>query len=78
VGRLYFAGEHCSVEAHGFMEGGCETGEAAARQILHDLGMGREEVAVRGYTGETIARLSMFSRQRARTGAAERVAGALP
>lgn len=37
VGRLYFAGEHCSLEAQGFMEGGCETGEAAAREILASL-----------------------------------------
>jgi monoamine oxidase len=38
VGRLYFAGEHCSLEAQGFMEGGCETGEAAAREVLASLG----------------------------------------
>jgi monoamine oxidase len=37
VGRLHFAGEHCSLEAQGFMEGGCETGEAAARAVLADL-----------------------------------------
>jgi monoamine oxidase len=30
VGRLYFAGEHCSLGAQGFMEGGCETGQRAA------------------------------------------------
>ena len=34
VDRLYFAGEHCSRAAQGFMEGGCETGERAAREIL--------------------------------------------
>jgi monoamine oxidase len=34
VGRLFFAGEHCSTRAQGFMEGGCETGEAAARAVL--------------------------------------------
>ena len=39
VGRLHFAGEHCSLEAQGFMEGGCETGEAAALEILGDLGI---------------------------------------
>lgn len=38
VGMLFFAGEHCSGEAQGFMEGGCETGEAAAAQILESLG----------------------------------------
>ena len=40
VGRLHFAGEHCSLEAQGFMEGGCETGEAAARAILEGRGLG--------------------------------------
>jgi monoamine oxidase len=39
VRRLHFAGEHCSLEAQGFMEGGCETGEAVAREILGDLGI---------------------------------------
>lgn len=40
VGNLHFAGEHCSLAAQGFMEGGCETGEAVAREILADLGLG--------------------------------------
>jgi monoamine oxidase len=39
VDRLFFAGEHCSLEAQGFMEGGCETGEAAAAGILRSLGI---------------------------------------
>lgn len=37
VGRLFFAGEHCSLAAQGFMEGGCESGEAAAMAILSSL-----------------------------------------
>ncbi len=37
VGNLHFIGEHCSLEAQGFMEGGCETGERAAREILATL-----------------------------------------
>lgn len=37
VGNLLFAGEHCSLEHQGYMEGGCETGEIAAREILQDL-----------------------------------------
>lgn len=37
AGNIHFAGEHCSAEAAGFMEGGCETGERAAREILADL-----------------------------------------
>ena len=39
VGNLFFAGEHCSVGAQGYMEGGCETGEIAAFQIMQDLGL---------------------------------------
>ncbi|HSM05909.1 MAG TPA: FAD-dependent oxidoreductase [Longimicrobiales bacterium] len=40
VEGLHFAGEHCSLEAQGFMEGGCETGERAAREVLAALGSG--------------------------------------
>lgn len=40
VRRLHFAGEHCSAAAQGFMEGGCETGERAAHEILGELGLG--------------------------------------
>lgn len=39
VGNLFFAGEHTSLEYQGFMEGGCETGESTALQILEDLGL---------------------------------------
>lgn len=41
VGRLHFAGEHCSLSAQGFMEGGCETGEAAASAILQQMGVSK-------------------------------------
>jgi monoamine oxidase len=41
VGRLHFAGEHCSLTAQGFMEGGCETGEAAAAAILRQMAVSR-------------------------------------
>jgi monoamine oxidase len=37
VGGLHFVGEHASMDAQGFMEGGCETGDAAARVILREL-----------------------------------------
>jgi len=37
VGNLFFAGEHTSLEYQGYMEGGCETGEAVAIAILKDL-----------------------------------------
>ena len=38
VDGLHFAGEHCSRYAQGFMEGGCETGEDAAKQIAEVRG----------------------------------------
>ena len=34
IGNIFFAGEHCSVEFQGFMEGGAETGKVAAEEIL--------------------------------------------
>jgi monoamine oxidase len=42
VGNLFFAGDSVSLENQGFMEGGCETGEAAAIAILKDLGLKSE------------------------------------
>lgn len=41
VGGLHFAGEHCSIEAQGFMEGGCESGDVAAQAVLAQLGLAR-------------------------------------
>jgi monoamine oxidase len=37
-GPVHFAGEHCSVEYQGFMEGGAREGARAAREILQDFG----------------------------------------
>jgi monoamine oxidase len=37
-GPISFAGEHCSVEFQGFMEGGAREGARAAREIVQDLG----------------------------------------
>ncbi|KRD31850.1 hypothetical protein ASE35_12790 [Lysobacter sp. Root916] len=37
VGGLHFAGEHCALDTQGFMEGGCESGETAARAVLAQL-----------------------------------------
>jgi monoamine oxidase len=45
VRRLHFAGEHTSLVAQGFMEGGCESGERAAREVLADLGIAVPERA---------------------------------
>jgi monoamine oxidase len=39
VGRLHFAGEHTSLDAQGYMEGGCESGERAAAEVLAALGV---------------------------------------
>jgi len=39
VGDLHFAGEHCSQDFQGYMEGGAETGAMAAAEILDDLGL---------------------------------------
>lgn len=41
VGRLHFAGEHCALETQGFMEGGCQSGEIAAREVLVEMGITR-------------------------------------
>ncbi|MBW4604955.1 MAG: FAD-dependent oxidoreductase [Calothrix sp. FI2-JRJ7] len=39
VDNIFFAGEHCSQKFQGYMEGGCRTGEIAARNILFSLGL---------------------------------------
>lgn len=39
VKNLHFAGEHTSADFQGFMEGGCESGERVAGEILGDLGI---------------------------------------
>ena len=39
VGNLFFAGEHCSYDYQGFMNGGAETGAAAAEAIAERLGV---------------------------------------
>lgn len=39
VGNLHFCGEHTSVDAQGFMEGGALTGAMAASEIAEDLGL---------------------------------------
>ena len=39
VGNLHFAGEHTSVDAQGYMEGGCESGDRVATEILTALNL---------------------------------------
>ncbi|MBN8610309.1 MAG: FAD-dependent oxidoreductase [Deltaproteobacteria bacterium] len=46
-GRLYFAGEHTSLDYQGFMEGAAESGQRAADDILRARGLdGRAEMLV--------------------------------
>jgi monoamine oxidase len=37
IGNIYFAGEHCSVDYQGFMNGAAETGRVAATQIMEKI-----------------------------------------
>jgi monoamine oxidase len=39
-GNCHFAGEHCSTNFQGFMEGGAEEGQRAANEILSDYKAG--------------------------------------
>jgi monoamine oxidase len=39
-GNIHFAGEHCSTNFQGYMEGGAEEGHRAAKEIVTDLGLG--------------------------------------
>jgi monoamine oxidase len=41
VGNLFFAGEHCSFDYQGFMNGGAETGRLAAEAVLKRLAVAR-------------------------------------
>jgi monoamine oxidase len=41
VGNLLFAGEHCSLDYQGFMNGGAETGRLAAEAVVQRLGVRR-------------------------------------
>lgn len=38
-GNIHFAGEHCSLNFQGYMEGGAEEGQRAAGEIISDLGL---------------------------------------
>jgi monoamine oxidase len=35
-GNCHFAGEHCSIDFQGFMEGGAKTGRRAALEVIAD------------------------------------------
>lgn len=38
-GNTHFAGEHCSIDYQGYMEGGATEGQRAAQEVLGDLGV---------------------------------------
>lgn len=38
-GNVHFAGEHCSMDYQGYMEGGASEGQRAADEVLSDLGI---------------------------------------
>jgi monoamine oxidase len=38
AGNAFFAGEHTSTHSQGYLNGGVESGERAARQVLNRLG----------------------------------------
>ena len=38
IGNIFFAGEHCSVDYQGFMNGGAETGRVAVEEIIKKIG----------------------------------------
>ena len=40
VGRVFFAGEHCSADFQGYMNGAAETGRVAAEAVLAAVGVG--------------------------------------
>ena len=44
-GPIHFAGEHCSIEAQGFMEGAAREGARAAREVLKDYGMQEADIS---------------------------------
>jgi monoamine oxidase len=45
VGNLYFAGEHCSPEFQGFMNGAAETGKIAAKDVIKKVKGGKSKAA---------------------------------
>lgn len=40
VGKLFFAGEHCSYDFQGYMNGGAETGRWAAEAMAEKIKLG--------------------------------------
>ena len=43
VGNIFFAGEHCSLDYQGYMNGAAETGRKAANKIVNEIGARSDE-----------------------------------
>jgi monoamine oxidase len=67
AGNLHFCGEHTSLDAQGFMEGGALTGAMAADEVAADLGIDAEkaETGAGGAGGRILSR-ARFARTRGR------------
>ncbi|MBD2385920.1 flavin monoamine oxidase family protein [Cylindrospermum sp. FACHB-282] len=63
VGNIFFAGEHCSLSFQGYMEGGCRTGEVAAKRILKDLGVNIPTQQEQPITNNPVFRNRRMNRQ---------------
>lgn len=68
AGNLHFCGEHTSLDAQGFMEGGAATGAMAAAEVAEDLGLAIERSAASAPARHILARASgsSFARLRER------------
>jgi len=56
AGTLHFCGEHTSLDAQGFMEGGAESGARAAEEVASDLGLTAEAYDPRDPSHRIVAR----------------------
>ena len=63
VGNLFFAGEHCSQAAQGYMEGACETGEVAAWRIMQSLDLKASAAAQRTRIQNNLKLRALVSRR---------------
>jgi monoamine oxidase len=64
VGNLIFAGEHCSLEYQGYMNGAAETGRLAAEAVLERLGYAKRKAVGRKAVGGRSLRPAFGGRQR--------------
>src|SRR5262249_20425751 len=63
VGNLHFCGEHTSLDAQGYMEGGALTGAMAAQEVAMDRGLAAAMVQVESGPGARIMERAAVARQ---------------